>query len=235
MALRNCMLMSKRALLLALVALASGCGGSSSPQRQTTTTHVPVSPSPMALTVFKVENGKLHAESVNVPATQAVAHAALGALGLGGADVTIDSGTATVNLDDATPEQVAEIVYTLTQYSSVQRVDVGGRMGLTRDDVATFTPPILVEKPANGGTVGATFTVSGTASVFEATLVLEVRKGTAMLSRQTVTASEGAPGRGTFSATVHAPAGHVTLAAYSPSAEDGSHQHEQDLDLTVRP
>src|SRR5690242_10274504 len=183
--------MSKWALLLALAALASGCGGSSSPQQQTTTTHVPVSPSPMALTVFKVENGKLHSESVNVPATQAVAHAALGALGLGGADVTIDSGTATVSLDGARPEQVAEIVYTLTQYSSVQRVDVGGRMGLTRDDVATFTPPILVEQPANGGTVGATFTVSGTASVFEATLVLEVRKGTAMLSRQTVTASEG--------------------------------------------
>jgi len=225
--------MSKRALLLALVALASGCGGSSSPQHETTTVHVPVSPSPMALTVFKVENGTLHAETVNVPATRAVAHAALGALGLGGADVTIDAGTASVQLDNPTTEQVAEIVYTLTQYSSVQRVDVGGRMGLTRDDVATFVPPILVEKPANGGTVGTTFTVSGTASVFEATLVLEVSKGTAMLSRQTVTASEGAPGRGTFSTTVHAPAGHITLAAYSRSAEDGSRQHEQDLSLTV--
>jgi Immunoglobulin-like domain of bacterial spore germination len=225
--------MCKRALLLALVALASGCGGSSSAEHETTTVHVPVSPPPMALTVFQVENGKLHAETVNVPATRAVAHAALGALGLGSADVTIDAGTATVELDEATPEQVAEIVYTLTQYSSVQRVDVGGRMGLTRDDVTTFVPPILVERPANAGTVATTFTVSGTASVFEATLVLEVRRGTAMLSRQTVTASEGAPGRGTFSATVHAPAGHVTLAAYSPSAEDGSHQHEQDLKLTV--
>jgi Immunoglobulin-like domain of bacterial spore germination len=227
--------MSKRALLLALLALASGCGGSSTPQQQTTTVHVPVSPSPMALTVFRVENGTLHAETVNVPATQAVAHAALGALDLGGADVTIDAGTANVQLDNPTPEQIAEIVYTLTQYPAVQRVDVGGRMGLTRDDVTTFVPPILVEKPANGGTVGTTFTVSGTASVFEATLVLEVRKGTTMLSRQTVTASEGAPGRGTFSATMHAPAGHITLAAYSPSAEDGSHQHEQDLSLIVRP
>src|SRR5436190_18993383 len=189
----------------------------------------------MALPLLNVEKGALHAEPITVPATQAVAHAALGALGLGSADVTIDAGTAHVQLDDATPEQVAEIVYTLTQYPSVQRVDVGGRTGLTRDDVTTFVPPIVVEKPANGGTGGPTFTVSGTASVFEATLVLEVRKGTAMLSRQTVTASEGAPGRGTFTATVHAPAGHVTLAAYSPSAADGSHQHEQDLELTVRP
>jgi Immunoglobulin-like domain of bacterial spore germination len=227
--------MTKRVLILAFVALAAGCGGSPSPEQQTTTVHVPVSPSPMALTVFKVENGVLHAESVDVPSTQAVAHAALGALGLGGADVTIESGTAQVQLDNATPEQVAEIVFTLTQYPSVQRVDVAGRMGLTRDDVTTFVPPILVEKPADGGTVGTTFTVSGTASVFEATLVLEVRKGSTMLSRQTVTASEGAPGRGTFSATLHAPAGKLTLAAYSPSAADGSHQHEQDLALTVKP
>ena len=227
--------MGKRVLILAFVALAAGCGGSRSPQQQTTTVHVPVSPSPMALTVFKVENGALHAESVNVPSTQAVAHAALGALGLGGTEVTIGGGTAHVQLDNATPEQVAEIVFTLTQYPSVQRVDVAGRMGLTRDDVTTFVPPILVEKPADGGTVGTTFTVSGTASVFEATLVLELRKGSTILARQTVTASEGAPGRGTFSATLHAPAGNVTLAAYSPSAADGSHQHEQDLALIIKP
>jgi Immunoglobulin-like domain of bacterial spore germination len=230
--------MSKRLLLLlllALAALAEGCGGSSSqPQEPTTTGHVPISPAPMALTVFKVEDGSLHAESVKVPATQAVAHAALGALGLA-ADVTIDAGTADVQLDHATESETAEIVYTLTQFSSVQRVDLAGRNGLTRDDVSTFVPPILVEKPANGSTVGTTFTVSGTASVFEATLVLEVRKGSSTLSRQTVTASEGAPARGTFSAKVTAPAGDATLAAYSSSAADGSHQHEQDLALTVRP
>jgi hypothetical protein len=231
---RNFQAMSKRLLLLGVVTALAGCGGSSPSGQPTTTTHVPVSPSPMALTVFKVEDGKLHAETVKVPATQAVAHAALGALGLA-ADVTIDSGTAHVQLDQATEAQIAEIVYTLTQFGSVQRVDVAGRTGLTRDDVSTFVPPILVEKPANGGTVGTTFTAGGTASVFEATLVLEVRQGSKMLSRQTVTASEGAPGRGTFSAVVHAPAGAITLAAYSPSAADGSHQHEQDLALTVKP
>jgi hypothetical protein len=224
--------MSKRYLgvLVALAALAAGCGSSS--QQSTTTVHVPVSPSPMSLTVFRVEDGSLHAETVHVPATRAVAHAALSALGLG-ADVTIDAGTAHVQLDDATDAQVAEIVYTLTQFSSVQRVDVAGRTGLTRADVGAFVPPILVEKPASGATVGKMFTVSGTASVFEATLVLEVRRPGKVLSRQTVTASEGAPSRGTFSATVNAPAGDVTLAVYSPSAADGSHQHEQDLELKV--
>jgi hypothetical protein len=224
--------MSKRCLLLTLAALTAGCGSSS--QQSTTTGSVTVSPAPMSLTVFRVENGSLHAEHAEVPATQAVAHAALDALGLG-ADVTIDAGTAHVDLDDATAAQVAEVVYTLTQFSSVQRVDVAGRMGLTRDDVSSFVPPILVEKPSSGATVGQTFAVSGTASVFEATLVLEVRRGGKVLSRQTVTAGEGAPGRGPFSATVHAPVGDVTLAAYSPSAADGSHQHEQDLTLTVRP
>ena len=226
--------MSKRLVLLAFVALTAGCGKSSTNPPPTTTNHVPVSPAPMALTVFRVENGTLHAETVKVPATQAVARASLGALGVG-ADVTIDAGTATVQLDSATPEQVAEIVYTLTQFASVQRVDVAGRTGLTRDDVQSFVPPILVEHPANGATVPATFTVSGTASVFEATLVVEVRQDGKTLSRQTVTASQGAPARGTFSATLHAPAGKVTLAAYSPSAADGSHQHEQDLALTVKP
>src|SRR5207244_12311776 len=127
-----------------------------------------------------------------------------------------------------------QIGYTRTHFSSVQRVDVAGRTGLTRADVAAFVPPILVEKPASGATVPETFTISGTASVFEATLVVEVRRAGKVLSRQTVTASEGAPSRGSFSATVHAPAGNVTLAVYSPSAADGSHQHEQDLRLTVR-
>ena len=224
--------MSKRFLFLTLAVLAAGCG-SSSQQPTTTTVPVPVSPSPMSLTVFRVENGSLHAESVEVPATQAVARAALGALGLG-ADVTIDAGTAHVQLDKATDAQVAEIVYTLTQFSSVQRVDVAGRTGLTRADVAAFVPPILVEKPASGATVPETFTISGTASVFEATLVVEVRRAGKVLSRQTVTASEGAPARGSFSATVHALGGSVTLAVYSPSAADGSHQHEQDLELKVR-
>src|SRR6266487_1335249 len=97
-------------LFLSLTALAAGCGSGS--RQATTTVRVPVSPAPMTLTVFRVENGSLHAESVSVPATQAVARAALGALGLG-ADVTIDAGTARVGLDEATDEQVAEIVYTL--------------------------------------------------------------------------------------------------------------------------
>jgi hypothetical protein len=189
----------------------------------------------MALTVFKVDEGLLRPSIVRVPRSEAVATAALGALGVG-CTVTLADGTATVDLDRATQDEQAEIVYTLTQFASIKRVDVAGREGLTRDDFATYVPPIFVESPAAGAEVPATFEVRGTASVFEATLVVELVREGKVLERKTVTASEGAPGRGAFSTVLHAPsAGGATVEAYSPSAADGSRQHEQDIAVTVTP
>ena len=79
------------------------------------------------------------------------------------------------------------------------------------------------------------FHVSGTASVFEATLVVQtVRQGTP-IERKTVTASEGAPGRGTFDVTMHATPGPLLVRAFSPSAKDGSPQHEVDIRVVVTP
>jgi hypothetical protein len=186
----------------------------------------------MTLTVFRVEEGRLRAVSVRVPQTRAVAAAALGALGLT-APVTISGGTATVDLPEATDARTAEIVYTLTQFRAVRRVDVGGRTGLTRDDVAAYVAPILVESPADGTAVPATFHVSGSASVFEATLVVRLVRDGVELSKQTVTASEGAPGRGTFDATVHATPGPLEVQVFSPSAADGTAQHEVVAHVTV--
>lgn len=222
-------------LLLLLVATA-GCGSNNRMTTEPTTAGTTTAPAPTtAITIFRVQAGRLQARAVRVPQTQAVAGAALHALGVNAA-VRIASGTATVDLAQAPAEQVAEIVYTLTQFSTVQRVDVAGRSGLTRDDLAAYEPPILVEAPADGASVPLTFTVSGTASVFEATLVVELRRDGTVLSKQTVTASEGAPGRGTFSTTVHAPSsGAATIAAYAPSAADGTPQHEQDVAVTVTP
>jgi len=219
-------------VLVALVAAAAGCGSSSEKGATTTSTTVPTEQ--MSLTVFEVAGGALHARTVHVPKTQAVARAALDALGVN-ADVTIDAGTAKVDLDSATPEQTAEIVYTLTQFPTVHRVDVGGRTGLTRDDVLSFVPPILIEKPAANAQVSKTIAISGTASVFEATLVVEVRQSGKVVAKQTVTASEGAPGHGTFATTLQAvSSGAATIAAYAPSAADGTPQHEQDIPVTVR-
>src|SRR3954470_17708646 len=118
--------MSKRLVALALLVPAlAACGGKKATETlPTTTTHtVPVSPQPMAITVFRVDQGLLRPSVEHVPRTQAVATAALGALDVG-APVRIAGGTATVDLATATADQQAEIVYTLTQFSSVQRVDV---------------------------------------------------------------------------------------------------------------
>jgi Immunoglobulin-like domain of bacterial spore germination len=235
--------MRSRLLLLGVLAcLAAGCGSTgtatetatTTPATQPTTTTVPVSPSPMALTVFRVDNGLLRPSVTHVPRTTAVATAALGALGIG-AGVSIEGGTAKVALDHASQDQQAAIVYTLTQFATIKRVDVAGRHSLTRDDFAGYVPAILVESPAAGAEVPATFHVSGSASVFEATLVVELIRGGKVIAKRTVTASEGAPGRGSFDTTLHASPGAATVSAFSPSAADGTPQHRVDLAVTVKP
>jgi hypothetical protein len=212
---------SGRILVLIVLAVAlAGCGSSTSGTETTTTATVPARL--MSLTVFDVVDGSLQARTARVPETRAVAAASL--------------GTAHVTLAEATPERTAEIVYTLTQFPSIKRVDVAGRTGLTRSDVATFVPPILIETPAAQARVPKTISVSGTASVFEATLVVELRRNGRVLVKRTVTASEGAPAQGTFATTLDAPTGGaMTIAAYSPSAEDGTPQHEQDVPVLVTP
>jgi len=229
----------RSASIALLAVLAAGCGTSSqssttaATEPQTTIGTTTVSGPPTVLTVFQAEHGTLRARAKQVPQTHAVATAALHALGFAVA-VSIADGTASVQLAVATPAEVAEIVYTLTQYRSVQRVDVANRTGLTRASVGQFVPPILVESPGSNARVGTTFRVAGSASVFEATLVVELRQAGRVIQKQVATASEGAPGRGTFAVHLTAPdAGDYVVAAYAPSAADGTPQHEQDLPVTV--
>jgi hypothetical protein len=221
-----------RLIFVSIVALiAAGCGSGSHPITISVT--VTTTPSkPMAVTIFQVQQGVLHAKLVHVPQTPAVAGAALSALGIT-APVTVAGGTATVDLPKASNDQVAEIVYTLTHFPSIQRVDVAGRTGLTRDDFAAYVPPIFVETPVPGADVAKTFQVAGTASVFEATLIVQLVRDGKVLAKQTVTASEGAPGRGTFQATFTATPGALVVTAFSPSAADGTPQHEVDIPVTV--
>jgi len=218
---------------------ASGCSlrpthqaSPSPPQSPTTNPHMPVPA--MALTVFHFANGKLAPSVVHVPQTRAVATAALHALGVD-APVTIRSGTATVSLTHATDERVAEIVYTLTQFPTVKRVDIAGRAGVTRDEVVAYKPPILVDEPPPGATVASSFRVSGTAMVFEATLTVQLVRDGEVLEKHTVTATAGAPARGTFETTLHGTAGDATIEAFEPSAADGSPQHEVDVPVTIAP
>jgi hypothetical protein len=224
-------------LLGALAAFAVGCGSTPTAMEtvRTTTTQVAVSPKPIALTVFRVDNGLLRPRVEQVPYTPSVATAALHILIPGPSAAIVHDGTATVGLDHVTQDQAAEIVYTLTQFATIKRVDVGGRTGLTRDDFASYVPPIFIEAPAAGAQVPETFHVSGTASVFEATLVVQLVRDGTVIAKHSVTASEGAPGRGTFDTTFTATPGAVTIAAFAPSAADGTPQHEVDVPVTIQP
>jgi len=95
--------------------------------------------------------------------------------------------------------------------------------------------PIVVERPSPDEHVPPTFHVSGTASVFEATLVVETLMNGETVERKTVTASDGAPARGTFDVTMHARPGQLVVRAFSPSAKDGSPQHEVRVHVVVTP
>ncbi len=205
----------------AAVVAATGCGGRHAAARTT------------AITVFRLHDGFLHAERAEVPAEPSTPAAALDALGLH-VPLTVERGNARIDAGTLAPGRVAEVVYTLTSLPTVRSIDVAGRRHLTRADVARFLPIIFVESPADGQRVPADFVVSGTASVFEATLVVELRRRGDVLVRRTVTASEGAPGRGTFATRLHAPSpGAATVVAYAPSAADGTPQHVQRIPLTV--
>jgi len=218
-------------LVAAFVALAAaGCG---TPHRSAPATTGATAPT-MQLTIFRVRRGTLRAEAVRVPATRSVATAALLALGLPATIETTD-GTARIDVEAATPAQAAEIVYTLTQFPGIRRVAIAGRKPLTRAGVSAFVAPILVERPPDGGRVGPSFVISGSASVFEAQFVVELRRHGKLLARRSVMASEGAPGRGAFRTLVHAAPGPLTIRAYAPSAADGRPQHEVVEHVTVEP
>jgi hypothetical protein len=107
--------------------------------------------------------------------------------------------------------------------------------GGSKTPTTTVLLPIVVERPAEHEHVSPTFHVRGTASVFEATLVVQTVRNGKAIERTTVTASEGAPGRGRFDATMHATPGPLLVRAFSPSAADGSPQHEVRIHVVVTP
>jgi hypothetical protein len=169
--------------------------------------------------------------------------------------VTIANGIATADFSSrmaAAPRTAqAQVVYTLTQFASVRSVviqangaplrlrDGSGRTLLraaTRADYADLTPdaPIFVESPLRDATVTSPVRVSGTATVFEATFALELWSSGHRLRRLTVTASAGAPERGSWSRTLTLAPGSYRLVAYEPSAENGDPLHSTTVDFRVK-
>ena len=129
----------------------------------------------------------------------------------------------------------AQIVFTLTQFRTVREVRIGDDV-LDRGDLEDVTPAILVESPLAGEPVASPIRVRGTSNTFEATMRVEIRRGSRTLAEETVTATSGSGERGTFDAMidVSAPPGPITLVAFEPSAEDGSALHTVEIPLTLR-
>lgn len=145
-----------------------------------------------------------------------------------GAVVTVTFAGAPDLRSRETALAVQQVVWTVTAADpSVRRVRVVAP-GLPavpaagRADQVDVLAPVWLLSPVDGGTVDGRMTVSGTASVFEATVSVEVRRGTDLVARTTATASVGGPGRGDWSATMSVPPGDYVVSAYEVSEKDGT-------------
>jgi germination protein M len=251
---------------LSLVALALAAGGCLHGEEtetatiretvtETGTASVP-SESPAVLTVFFLRDGKVAPVSRAVVTGPRVGAAALREL-LGGPEpgeegletaippgtqlesLRIRGGVASVELSKQPPhdDALAQVVYTLTQFPTVKRVDVGADTPLGRAAFENETPSILVESPLPGETVEPGFEVTGTANTFEATFNYELEDAAGkVLSKNFVTATSGSGTRGTFAFKVpyevDGPTG-GKLVVFELSAADGSRTHESEIPLRL--
>jgi germination protein M len=251
------MRLSRFAVLLAVAAVA-GCGAQKQGAQQlpqttaappTTTAQRTTAPTtaPAATTLelfFLAPDGQLVASTRKVEHTEAPGAAALHELMSppagattqvpDGLALTIANGKAQVTGATLDAAALAQVVYTLTSFPTVDSVN-----GKTRKDVEAFVPAILVEHPTAGETVKSPLRVTGTANTFEATFEyrLEDAAGKA-LAHHVVTATSGSGERGTFDFTVPFTvdaAQDGTLAVYELSAQNGAVVHERDIPLRLVP
>jgi hypothetical protein len=225
-----------------------------SPTTTSTTATTTGTEEKVAIRVYLVRDGRVSPVRRLVTSTPAIGQAALDALRAGPTDDERSSGLSTaigslrlggLAIKDGEADlgalthvsQLAEgqIVYTLLQFPTVRKVRIGDDV-LDRSDLEDVTPVILIESPLPGETVTSPIHVSGTSNTFEATMRLEVRRGSQVLTGETVTATSGSGQRGTFSATldVEAAPGPITLVAFEPSAENGQPIHTVTVPLTLR-
>ncbi|HSL95417.1 MAG TPA: GerMN domain-containing protein [Thermoleophilia bacterium] len=285
--------MSRRTLILILVTVAaalafgvSACGdgdeGTGEPTAEPTSEPTATtSPAPtqepsgetVTVLVYFLSGEKLATAERTLPATQAVARAAMDALCGGPNDyeeaagltssapegtqvlgISVKDRVATVDLSGeyasgggslSMMTRVAQVVYTLTQFDTIRAVRfhldgkpveaIGGEGIIVdspqrRADWEDFEPVIFVERPGVGATVASPVVISGRATVFEATIQLEVRDADdKILARGFTTATRGAPDRGRFRERLAYAASTSTegfVIAYEQSMEDGSRLNE---------
>jgi immunoglobulin-like protein involved in spore germination/sporulation and spore germination protein len=254
--------------VLSLIALALGlaaCGGDGGSATETTTTFdtdttvtttVPTAPETTKLRVYFLLNDKVQPVAREVPKTQAVAQAALDELAAGPtageadlgltsdgsldiSGVTIENGIATLEGEiPASRTGRAQVVYTLTQFPTVQHVEIDGAH-YTRADFEDETPAILVESPLAFEAVTNPIHATGTANTFEATFNYEVVDPAGkVVDKNFVTATSGTGTRGTFDFMTKpytGKAGEGALVVFEISAKDGSRTKEVRIPVQLQP
>lgn len=177
-------------------------------------------------------------------------------------DLRVSSGTAIANLNAefAAPgapaselQRVAQVMYTLTQFSSVARVAIeingvtpakfgSGSVNVTRalgcSDVLGALPAIMVESPAVGDVLGGSLHLTGLANVFEAQFRTQLTDNSGrLLVDEPVHATAGSGTWGSFDVTFRfagSATSECTLRVYAVSMKDGSPIDEVDLRLPAR-
>ena len=133
--------------------------------------------------------------------------------------------------------RVAQVVYTLTQWSFVERVTfeidgepvegIGGEgvpaHEVRRSDVTNVLPPIFVDPPPRWAS--SPLSIAGNASVFEANVSFRLEADGETIAQGFTTAAEGAPGRGDFEGMLEFAVDEPTdgtLVVFEVSAADAS-------------
>jgi len=247
-------------------------------QEETSTS---VAPDTMKIRVYFCQGEKLFPVERVIPKTQQVGAASMKALLEGptaaekeaGIGTCIPEGTTFLGLDikngvatvDLSKEyssgggslsmmmRLAEVVFTLTQFSTVQGVnfkldgtpiDVLGGEGIvldhpmTRADYEDMSPAILIESPLFGNTISSPVRVTGTANVFEGVFYIDIVDYDGLiLAEEKVTASSGTGTRGTFDVSIPfklTKAGRGSLIAFSRSPKDGSQANVVEIPVFLK-
>lgn len=172
-------------------------------------------------------------------------------------ELEIDDGLASVSLSGDFPDESdeqqrlahAQIVYTLTQFPTVDEVSVSwesadsGGVASAAEDRSLYDdllPPIVVEQPVGREMihpkppVERTFTLSGIANVFEANVswrLVDEDGNTLQEGFTTATCGTGCWGTFEEKITFEGPEDHAILQVFQASAEDGSPMNMVEIPL----
>lgn len=178
--------------------------------------------------------------------------------GAGVRDARIDGGVVVVDLSGAArnsvgseyaQQAVQQLVWTASaQVSGSPAVRIlidGARVDelwghvhigadLRRAPAVDVLAAVWVIDPQHGATLGRTVQVKVAGIVFEATAQVRIKRGTTVVHQRVVTLDQGPPQQGEYAYRVTLPAGTYTVEAFEISAADGSEQHLDDHEFTVR-